>query len=229
VRNREYLAFLNDLVERGEVDAPALKGYEGRTTGEAARAWGLARKPDGRYGLVDEHDTHLLDLPVVEVDWHAACHYARWLSARTGEVWRLPHEFEWEKAARGVDGRILPWGSFFEPTWAQVAGAQAGPSRRPVGSYPLDQSVYGVMDICGGVREWQQNAWETGRLGAPERLDPAKSGDAESRLRVGRGGAWNTIPVNCRPAMRLAAEAALRYVGAGFRLSRRRPFPPSLV
>ncbi len=126
VRNCDYLEFLNDLVARGDADAPALKGYEGRTSGEAARGWGLTRRSDGRFGLIDA-DPEYLELPVVEVDWHGAMHFARWCSERSGRPWRLPHELEWEKAARGVDGRALPWGRHFEPTWAQVLGSQRSP------------------------------------------------------------------------------------------------------
>jgi serine/threonine-protein kinase len=217
VRNREYLAFLNDLVERGEVDAPALKGYEGRNSGETAHPWGIARGRDGRFGLRDPDDLALLDYAVVEVDWHSASHYARWLSEKTGRRWRLPHELEWEKAARGVDGRVLPWGSFFEPTWAQVLGSRKDPFRTPLGQFPLDQSVYGAREICGGVREWTLNGWEVASEIERGRLRPENT-SLPVDLRVGRGGAWNAIPANSRPGMRLAANPAWRYVGAGFRV-----------
>jgi serine/threonine-protein kinase len=220
VRNREYLEFLNDLVARGETEAAALKGYEGRTTGEATYAWGLVRRPDGSFGLRDDHDEALLDLAVVEVDWFSACHFARWLSERTGKPWRLPHELEWEKAARGVDGRPFPWGSFFEPTWAQVSGARPAPFRVGVGMYPVDTSVFGVMDLCGGVREWQANGWEASRVERSAHLDPTTEDRGDHRIRVGRGGGWNVIATNSRPASRLGADGAWRYVGAGFRLTR---------
>ena len=217
VTNRAYLAFLNALVDAGRMDSPVFAGLEGRASGEQSHAWGIVRGVDGRFCLRDTEDESLLDLAVVEVDWHSANAYAAWLSERCGLPWRLPHELEWEKAARGVDGRPLPWGRHFEPTWAQVLGARATPFRAPVGSFPKDTSVYGVEDLAGGVREWQANGWVLGAdvAGGRLRLD-AVAPDAP--LRVGRGGAWNTIPQNARPALRLAANPAWRYVGAGFRL-----------
>jgi serine/threonine-protein kinase len=235
VRNREYLEFLNDLTARGEADAPALMGYEGRASGEAAHPWGLLRRADGTFGLRDSADTSLLDLAVVEVDWHGAGRFAQWLAERTRQPWRLPHEMEWEKAARGVDGRMLPWGSHFEPTWAQVAGARPDPFRVAVGAYPNDVSPYGVMDICGATREWQMNGWEVGPEIATGRLVLTQM-PPPGALRVGRGGAWNAIPGNSRPSVRLAANPAWRYIGAGFRVVRpvctghsgpRTSFPPA--
>ena len=68
--------------------------------------------------------------------------------------------WEREKAARGVDGRSLPWGSHFEPTWATVLDGFADrPGPRPVGHRPEDESIYGLRDLCGGVRDLCANAW----------------------------------------------------------------------
>ena len=228
VRNRELLEFLNALVEGGagaESDAQAatstqaiLDGFQPKPSGEQAHPWGIVRGPDGRFNLRDTTDAALLELPAVEVDWHTAMAYAAWLSAQTGQTWRLPHELEWEKAARGVDGRVLPWGRFFEPTWAQVAGALPTPTRTPVGVFPADVSPYGVADMAGGVREWQLNDWELSAELAGARLFVSQT-QPGGRLRVGRGGAWNAIPPNCRPAMRLGADPNWRYVGTGFRVA----------
>jgi len=95
---------------------------------------------------------HQLDHPVVYITWEEAQDYARWLAQATGEDWRLPTEAEWEKAARGTDGRIYPWGDHWSQGRANVG--RSGPSTiTPVGSYPRGASPYGVQDMAGNVWE----------------------------------------------------------------------------
>jgi formylglycine-generating enzyme required for sulfatase activity len=95
--------------------------------------------------------------PVVGVTLEAAQRYCEWLTRRTGMTHRLPSADEWEKAARGVDGRAFVWGNTFDPTFAQTIEAVADRPQDemwgPVGSHPLDLSVYGVLDMAGSVRE----------------------------------------------------------------------------
>ena len=98
--------------------------------------------------------------PVVEVSWHQASAYAAFVAAQDGLPWRLPHELEWEKAARGVDGRIYTWGDHFEVNWASLSGSRDGPpSLDVIGAFPTDESPYGLRDVVGGVREWSANQW----------------------------------------------------------------------
>lgn len=87
------------------------------------------------------------DQPVVGVNWAEADQFCR------GRGKRLPSGDEWERASRGQDGRLYPWGDTFDPQAANTAeGPAATPSR--VGSYPLDRSPEGVLDLAGNVREW---------------------------------------------------------------------------
>lgn len=73
--------------------------------------------------------------------------YAAWLSRRSGRVWRLPTELEWEKAARGVGGRHYPWGNDFDP--ARLNSHDAGPfDSTPVGRYSAGASPYGMLDAA---------------------------------------------------------------------------------
>jgi formylglycine-generating enzyme required for sulfatase activity len=96
--------------------------------------------------------------PVVGISWYEAVAYSRWLSAHTGREFRLPTEAEWEKAARGVDGRIWPWGNTWEASRAN--SDEAGLlDTMPVGTYPEGASPYGALDIAGNVSEWCATGW----------------------------------------------------------------------
>ncbi|MGV8899317.1 MAG: formylglycine-generating enzyme family protein [Burkholderiaceae bacterium] len=153
ITNRQYAAFIAATGHR----PPAVMRATWESYGlshpyERTRrfAWTGRRPPAGR----DEH-------PVVMVSQADANAYAAWLSRRTGQVWRLPIEPEWEKAARGVDGRYFPWGWKFAP--ARLNSHDAGPSdTAPVGRYPADASPYGVLDGAGQVFEWTASAAGSG-------------------------------------------------------------------
>ena len=91
--------------------------------------------------------------PVTCIDWYAATQYAKWKSIQDGRRWRLPWGVEWEKAARGVDGRHFPWGDFMEPSWcATLETGCATP--QPIDSFPIDHSPYGVRGMAGNVSDW---------------------------------------------------------------------------
>ena len=94
------------------------------------------------------------DHPVVWVTWDDAIAFCRWMSRATSMIFRLPYEVEWEKAARGNDGHIFPWGNQ-PPNTGLCNFRDSGISdTTAVGSYPRGASPYGVLDMAGNIWEW---------------------------------------------------------------------------
>jgi formylglycine-generating enzyme required for sulfatase activity len=100
-----------------------------------------------------------LDHPIVNVTWWDAVNYARWLAERTDQPWRLPSEAEWEKAARGTDGRTYPWGDQSDANCANTGGSNNS-GTTPVWSYPSGASPYGALDMAGNVWEWTSTVYK---------------------------------------------------------------------
>jgi formylglycine-generating enzyme required for sulfatase activity len=149
--------------------------------------------------------------PLVGASWYEAGAYARFAGAR------LPTEAEWERAARGEDGRRYPWGEEWDPA---RAAARGGPRHTlPVGCFPSGRSPHGLLDAAGNVWEWVADPFDPEihrkllGLGARQ---PAPA----LALRVARGGAWNAHPPQLRCANRNAWPADARYSNIGFRLAR---------
>jgi formylglycine-generating enzyme required for sulfatase activity len=123
------------------------------------------------------------DHPVVYVSWRDAVAYCKWLSGVTGKLYRLPSEAEWEKGARGSDGRIYPWGNQWDAKRCNSSTGGRGDTT-PVGAYPEGASPYGLLDMAGNVWEWTRSVYR-GYPYDPEdgREDLEAEGD-----RVVRGG-----------------------------------------
>jgi len=159
--------------------------------------------------------------PITLISQESAQAFARWWSARCGQPWRLPHDQEWEKLARGVDGRAFPWGDHYDPTWTvAVESAPTRPAVQAVGAAAGDRSPFGAWDAAGNVREWCANAYVRRPLLGP-RLDPLALG--EGAYRMVRGGSALDLEAGQRLAARFANKPDHRSVTTGFRLVR--PWP----
>ncbi|MGH8582355.1 MAG: formylglycine-generating enzyme family protein [Gammaproteobacteria bacterium] len=156
--------------------------------------------------------------PRTGVDWYEAVAFTRWLSARwnvpEGAI-RLPTEVEWEKAARGVEGLVYPWGNEYRSGFANIDETvrKDGPwyleETTAVGLYPHGRSPYGVEDLAGTVWEWCLNKYEQ-----PDVVGTDTSGDS----RVLRGGSWGDLSVRARAGGRFGFHPYGRNYFAGFRV-----------
>jgi serine/threonine-protein kinase len=201
----EYLEFLNDLCARGQ-----LAEAERRRPKEAERRFWVREGEGGEAHFrlpTAEEDPELAweaSWPVLAVTWNDAVAYCEWRSARDGRAYRLLHEDEHEKAARGVDGRGYSFGRAYEGAYAHTSVSLAGAARPlPVGSADADESVYGVRDLSGGAATWCFNLY-----------DPALS-----KVRAVRGGSWGAPPAQAHAAARQGLHPASASLLVGFRLA----------
>lgn len=149
--------------------------------------------------------------PINCVDWNQAVAFCQWDGNK-----RLPTEAEWEKAARGTDGRMYPWGNTWDRMKLNAYGNADGYAQTaPVGSFSSGASPYGALDMVGNVEEWVQD-WHD-----PEYYQngPTKNprGPDQGTGRGVRGGSWRSPPRDDRTTSRGWAKPGLRYEGIGMR------------
>jgi formylglycine-generating enzyme required for sulfatase activity len=194
ITNRQYAAFIADTGHRApDVSPKVWRGYGLIHPYHRTRrhAWRNQRPPPER-----------LDHPVVLVSHRDALAYAAWLSNQGAGNWRLPRELEWEKAARGSEGRRFPWGDEYDAR--RLNSHDAGPfDTVAVGRFAKGASPFGLLDPAGQVFEWT-----------------ASPAAGKERYLV-KGGSWDDKGCGvCRPAARHGRPAALKHILIGFRLIR---------
>jgi len=138
--------------------------------------------------------------PVVMVNQSDIQAYTKWLSKKTGQIWRLPTEHEWEKAVRGTDGRYFPWGNTYDSS--QLNSHDQGPfATLPVDHF-ANNSPYGLLDGAGQVFEWTSTSAKKGR-------------------HIVKGGSWDDKGCGiCRAAARHSRPDGIKHIIIGFRLVR---------
>lgn len=194
VTHGEYLVFLNDLCANGHLEAA--RAHAPRKLGNVEQC-GYAFE-NGFFSLQDTGIS--ADWPACMLTWFDCQAYTEWYAQKTGIPWRLPTDYEWEKAAKGADGRLFPWGNHFDASFGCMD--QSHPKATPTSIYDFkaDESPYGVRGMAGNVRDW---------IGGTLIQDV---------YRVVRGGCWNRNEQHCRITNRLFDDPSDRYDRTGFRM-----------
>lgn len=191
-------------IDRYEVTTGEFRGFVKETNRTPPAIW---TKPEWIRMYPAPVDNHAMNA----VMWFDADDYCRWV----GE--RLPTEEEWEKAARGIDGRQWPWGNelnTLEKLYANTQEAGIGWTM-PVGSYSDGVSPYGAYDMAGNVMEWTSTWYE------PYPGSDLKHDKFGKRYKVLKGGAWenNAVPI-ARSAYRHVVDPKWDHPGHGFRCAK---------
>jgi formylglycine-generating enzyme required for sulfatase activity len=163
--------------------------------------------------------------PVINVSWDDAQAYAKWLSGRTGQTYRLPSEAEREHAARARTDTRYFWGDDIGRGNANCIGCGSqwdGKQTAPVGSFK--PNPFGLYDMHGNVWEWAQDCYVDNYKAAPTDGRAVETSGCVSR--VLRGGSWYYNPRGLRSAFRYVDRPVNRYLSFGFRLARTLPPTP---
>lgn len=203
----QYVAFLNYLGPNSHLNSCAgFPCIETRNDNPDA----VITFDSANYSIVETLAEH----PVYGVTWYGAREYCETIGRR------LPTEAEWERAARGDDGRIYPWGNTWDNALAKTnRPADAPPGSFPVGSYPAGASPFGVLDMAGNVAEWVSDYY-----GEQFYAQQASQGTATNPTgpitgldKVLRGGSWNTVPFFTRTIHRQYWDPSDSQRWIGFR------------
>jgi formylglycine-generating enzyme len=173
---------------------------------------GACSEPSSSYSPLKEPNH-----PITKITWKAADHYCKWRGLR------LPTELEWERAARGTDLRIWPWGDATPIGCAQANFVGCGDASSAVGSFPIGVSAEGVYDLAGNVAEWtadlyDSSAWKDHAAGVANPPAPKEGKD-----RVFRGGSYYYSAIKARCSDRHTEDPLKAYSDLGFRCARSLP------
>jgi formylglycine-generating enzyme required for sulfatase activity len=204
VTNEEFAVFLNDRALDRAAENELL---------QVNTVPGLSIPPEGypvslRSGAAE--------LPVTGVTWAGALAYTHWLSEKTGQVYVLPSEAQWEYAARGGARTVWPWGDEFDETRANCG--RAGGSILPERDLPANG--FGVRGTPGNVWEWVADCMDADFFFYSPTVDPVNL-DPGCKAPMIRGGSFRDQPVQCSPGYRINFFARGYAGGIGFRVVRR--------
>jgi serine/threonine-protein kinase len=208
VTNAQFAAFLN---ERGNQSEGAVRGVPWfDLKNDAAQI----ERIDGEFQARSGYEDH----PVTLVSWYGARAYAEWVGGR------LPTEREWEKAARGPDGWVYPWGD--EPPTSELCNFDntVGETTSVRAHSPAGDSPYGCADMAGNVWEWTRSLWGTDLM-EPDYVYPYDPDDGRENLQAGddvlrvlRGGDFSFLATGVRCAVRGRSIPFDRWRSIGFRV-----------
>ena len=221
----EYVAFLDDLLRQGQEELAMMAAPRATGRPDQPGQLLLERRPD-RFVIPENNHFGIPwqpSWPVIFVDWFGASAYCRWKANQAAQPHRLVMELEWEKAARGVDGRRYPWGDYLDPTWTRMLESHAGlPTMSPAGSLPVDESPYGIRDLAGNQRDWCIDV--PSEAGPPLLPSGRVLGYRDSHeawnVRVARGGNFLDSPLMCWAYHRSSFLPHIREYTVSFRTAR---------
>lgn len=193
------------FIDQYEVTNSQYQEFVAATGSRPPEDWERGRIPQGRENY-----------PVTFVNWYGADRFCRWKGRR------LPTEAEWEKAARGADGRDFPWGNEFDPTKANTGDTGIG-DLAPVGQFEAGKSPYGVYDMSGNVWEWTADWYK------PYPGSDYMSEAYGEKYKILRGSSWGgtghyTIPYFYRTSYRFYIDPEGAFPDAGFRCAQDRKY-----
>lgn len=205
---RQYAKFLDalDATERTRRTPSFLVPHDGgwRLSDSAVEGEGRKRVPPERE----------LDLPVHDVNFYDALAYAAWRSLDLGAPLRLPTAEQWQKAARGADGRVFPMGEHLDPAFAKIRHSRPeSPQLEPVGAFALDESPYAVRDLAGSVCDWSATMADGAPAPPPQsEADPR----AAERQAYYLGGHWGSN--SATRGINFSLPVAQRHTAVSIRL-----------
>lgn len=194
ITNAEYLEFIKATNYR----LPEISETEYQQQGFLVHPYSEFKSYLWKNGTYPENEAQH---PVVLVSYEDAIAYAQWKGKKDDQTYRLPTAEEWEKAARGTDGRYFPWGNQWYAEATNWAGS--GQNRTSeVSAYPLSRSIYGIEDMAGNVFEFTSTLQQQGL----------------QKMSVMKGCSWDDSPGFCRAAYRHTRPIQSRHILFGFRL-----------
>lgn len=166
----------------------------------------------------DDHGWGRGDHPVIGVSWDDAKVFVKWLNQKTHKPYRLPTEAEWEYAGRAGTTSAYWWGKDVGDGRANCQGCGGNPGRKALPGGSFRPNAFGLYDTAGNVAEWVEDCWNDSYRGAPHDGSAWTAGDC--RLRVLRGGSFDSKVDFVRSASRFRYDEDIRYYANGFRVAR---------
>lgn len=213
VTNAEYALFLKagGYEDARWWDTEAAQAWRrGESTAEGTNQPGRQTQPDFWNNTIFNNPAQ----PVVGICWYEARAYCAWLSAQTGQVFRLPTEAEWEAAARGPTGRRYAYGNDFDATRCNTFETHIRRTT-PVGIFPGGETPEKLIDMTGNTWDWTSSLYQP----YPYRATDGREDPADDARRVVRGGSWLVGRTYARAAYRDYNAPGYQFSDVGFRLA----------